>query len=116
MASKRTSDTLGSRGSIAVFSWVSSCTRTFRIFTGLQSDSLLNPPDLSMPIMGGLEACRRIREFERNYKLASTTIVALTGLASVETQRDAFASGMDMFYTKPVKLKDLSTAISEQKL
>jgi len=72
--------------------------------------------DLSMPIMDGLEACRRIREFERNYKLASTTVVALTGLASVETQRDAFASGMDMFYTKPVKLKDLSSAISEQKL
>ena len=80
------------------------------------ADSLLNPPDLSMPIMDGLEACRRIREFERNYKLASTTVVALTGLASVETQRDAFASGMDMFYTKPVKLKDLSSAISEQKL
>ncbi|KXJ93327.1 hypothetical protein Micbo1qcDRAFT_161326 [Microdochium bolleyi] len=72
--------------------------------------------DLSMPVMDGLEACRRIREFERDYRLVSTKVVALTGLASVETQREAFASGMDLFYTKPVKLKDLSSAILEQRL
>lgn len=76
----------------------------------------VNHPDLSMPIMDGLEASRRIREFEHDYKLPGTKIVALTGLASVETQREAFASGMDLFYTKPVKLKDLSSAISEKRL
>ncbi|KAJ6140226.1 hypothetical protein N7471_006712 [Penicillium samsonianum] len=61
--------------------------------------------DISMPIMDGLESTRRIREFEKESKTKSrVTIVALTGLAQADVQRDAFRSGMDMFLTKPVRM------------
>ncbi len=60
-----------------------------------------------MPVMDGLESTRRIREFERSSKLKAATIIALTGLASASIQQEAFASGIDLFLTKPVRLKEL---------
>jgi CheY-like chemotaxis protein len=67
--------------------------------------------DISMPVMDGLEATRRIREFERKNKVNSAVIIALTGLASSSTQQEAFASGIDMFMSKPVRLKDLAEVL-----
>lgn len=43
-------------------------------------------------------------------------IIALTGLASSETQQGAFTSGVDLFLTKPVKLKELSSVLRSQSL
>ncbi|KAK9846925.1 uncharacterized protein MYU51_000035 [Penicillium brevicompactum] len=64
--------------------------------------------DISMPIMDGLESTRRIREFEKELKTKTrVTVVALTGLAQADVQRDAFRSGMDMFLTKPVRMGSL---------
>ncbi|TGJ87192.1 hypothetical protein E0Z10_g1607 [Xylaria hypoxylon] len=61
--------------------------------------------DLSMPVMGGLESTRKIREFERSQRLQpSTTIVALTGIATWSSQQEAFASGVDLYLTKPKTL------------
>ncbi|KAF5655166.1 hexose transporter [Fusarium sp. NRRL 25303] len=57
--------------------------------------------DISMPVMDGLEATRRIRRYERENELEPALIIALTGLASKETQQEAFNSGMDLFLTKP---------------
>ncbi|ORY60866.1 uncharacterized protein BCR38DRAFT_496783 [Pseudomassariella vexata] len=70
--------------------------------------------DISMPVMDGLESTRRIREFERTQRLAPVTIFALTGLASASTQKEAFASGIDLFMTKPVRLKQLAAALTEK--
>ena len=68
--------------------------------------------DLSMPVMDGFEATRKIRDLEAErqasmdeYKPAH--IVALTGLASKQDEQLAFSSGVDMFVTKPVKFKKL---------
>ncbi|KAI0546416.1 hypothetical protein F4679DRAFT_587595 [Xylaria curta] len=73
--------------------------------------------DLSMPVMGGLESTRKIREYERSQRLQSvTTIVALTGLASSGSQQEAFASGMDLYLTKPVRLKDVAEVLKYNKL
>ncbi|KAI0019169.1 hypothetical protein F4780DRAFT_793656 [Xylariomycetidae sp. FL0641] len=72
--------------------------------------------DLSMPVMDGMESTRRIRELERTLKLKPTMIMALTGLASANTQQEAYASGMDLFLTKPVKLKDLAATLSSKGL
>ncbi|CAJ2505800.1 Uu.00g131940.m01.CDS01 [Anthostomella pinea] len=88
----------------------------FKIFTAEPSRYSCILMDVSMPVMDGLEATRRIREIERTRKLAPTTIIALTGLASSSTQQEAFASGMDLFLTKPVKLKDLHTRLTERNL
>ncbi|CAI7627748.1 unnamed protein product [Penicillium glandicola] len=64
--------------------------------------------DISMPIMDGLESTRRIREFEKTLETESrVTIAALTGIAQADTQRDATGSGMDFFFTKPVRLNSL---------
>jgi CheY-like chemotaxis protein len=63
--------------------------------------------DLQMPVMGGLESTRKIREFEAEHGLKKSTIVALTGLASERDQQDAVDAGVDMYLVKPVKFADV---------
>lgn len=63
--------------------------------------------DVSMPVMDGLEATRQIRAFEREKKLGPVSVLALTGLASDRTHKEAFESGVDVFLTKPVRLQTL---------
>lgn len=69
-----------------------------------------------MPVMDGLESTREIRQHERSNQLGPATIIALTGLASSEIQKDAFASGVDLFLTKPVRLKELKDVLENQTL
>lgn len=72
--------------------------------------------DITMPVMNGFEATRRIREIEREHYAhlptiqapPSCLIIALTGLASARDQSEAFMSGFDMFITKPVSFSDIS--------
>ncbi|EFQ26875.1 hsp90-like protein [Colletotrichum graminicola] len=64
--------------------------------------------DISMPVMDGFEATRRIRAIEAEQCLTRCHIFALTSLASASAQQEAFASGIDLFLTKPVRLKELS--------
>ena len=77
--------------------------------------------DLSMPVMDGLEATRKIRalEKERRNRLgdaapAPALIIALTGLASSRDQTNAFASGVDLFMTKPVNFKDIGKLLDDR--
>ncbi|KAJ6145425.1 hypothetical protein N7470_009320 [Penicillium chermesinum] len=71
--------------------------------------------DISMPIMDGLEATRRIRKVERMMEGKERTFIcALTGVAQTDTEREAFGSGMDMFLTKPVRLNTLRPLIDER--
>lgn len=72
--------------------------------------------DISMPVMDGLEATRQIRSFESRRKLESAVIIALTGLGSQETQQAAFSSGVDLFLTKPVQLKELGDILTSKGL
>ena len=58
-----------------------------------------------MPVMDGLEFSRRAREFECTRQLTPCKIIALTGLSGTDVQQDAFASGVDVFLTRPVTLK-----------
>lgn len=62
-----------------------------------------------MPEMDGFEAARAIRALEKERRRGSkpAIIVALTGLSSSEDESKALESGMDMFLTKPVSLKDV---------
>ncbi|KAK8099546.1 uncharacterized protein PG998_012787 [Apiospora kogelbergensis] len=68
--------------------------------------------DISMPVMNGIEATRRIRDFEREYNLPSTNVIALTGLASRDAQRDAKSAGIDIFLPKPVRFAELKKLLT----
>lgn len=63
--------------------------------------------DINMPVMDGYEATRQIRSYEHQERLRPSTIIALTGLGSASAQQEAYACGIDLFMTKPVKLKEL---------
>jgi CheY-like chemotaxis protein len=68
--------------------------------------------DINMPIMDGFEAARAIRRFEHANGSPRATIMAVTGLGDTSAQEQAFASGMDMFLTKPVKMKEMAAILS----
>ncbi|PNY23534.1 Uncharacterized protein TCAP_06522 [Tolypocladium capitatum] len=72
--------------------------------------------DISMPVMDGFEATRCIRSFEHEKQLKPTKIFALTGLASIGAQQEALESGIDLFLTKPVRLKELGTILLSKEL
>ncbi|KAF9778539.1 hypothetical protein IL306_003761 [Fusarium sp. DS 682] len=67
--------------------------------------------DISMPVMDGLEATRQIRAFEQYNGISASKILAITGLGSEGTREEATRSGVDVFITKPVKLRELEAVI-----
>lgn len=71
--------------------------------------------DINMPVMDGLESTREIRAFERGGCFKPAMIVALTGLSSASAQQEAFASGVDLFLTKPVRLKELTKILQQER-
>ncbi|MBL8548741.1 MAG: response regulator [Hyphomonadaceae bacterium] len=66
--------------------------------------------DLAMPVMGGMEAMKRIRATETGKK---TPIVALTAHAMDGAREDCLAAGFDAFATKPVDFPALMQLIRE---
>lgn len=72
--------------------------------------------DISMPIMDGLEATRRIRNFEHQNHLQPVAIIALTGLASNSTHQEALESGVNIYMTKPVRLEVLNDILESMEV
>ncbi|OAA62084.1 histidine kinase [Akanthomyces lecanii RCEF 1005] len=70
--------------------------------------------DISMPIMNGFEATRHMRAYEKLEKQKRVPIIALSGLASEDTQKEAIGSGMDVLLTKPVQLKTLGNLLKSE--
>lgn len=67
-----------------------------------------------MPVMNGFEATRAIRSLENERgSRKPATIIALTGLSSARDETEALASGVDLFLTKPVALKEVSRLLDE---
>lgn len=59
--------------------------------------------------MDGLESTRAIRSHERTLSVTNPAmIIALTGVGSGAIQQEAFASGVNLFLTKPVRFAELS--------
>jgi CheY-like chemotaxis protein len=67
--------------------------------------------DVNMPVMGGLEAVRRLRA--AGGPNASTPIIALTAAGGAEDIAACRAVGMDGFVTKPVEGAELFAAIEQ---
>ena len=68
--------------------------------------------DINMPVMDGFEAARAIRRLEQASGSPRATIIAITGLGDISAQEQAFASGMDLFLTRPVKMKEMTAILS----
>jgi CheY-like chemotaxis protein len=67
-----------------------------------------------MPVMGGIESTREIRRFEEeSLRRKRSLIVALTGLAAVSDQQDAYEAGVDSFMVKPVSFRALQRTLDE---
>lgn len=76
--------------------------------------ALVNKPeliimDISMPVMDGLEATRRLREME---EFSDTPILALTASAEAEGIEKCLAAGCTEHIPKPIQTKELFEALS----
>ncbi|TNY18500.1 hypothetical protein DMC30DRAFT_402944 [Rhodotorula diobovata] len=69
--------------------------------------------DLSMPIMGGVEATQIIRQFEQENGLERLPIVALTAHAMLGDREKCIQAGMDDYLTKPLRKPDLLATINK---
>ncbi len=67
--------------------------------------------DLSMPVMGGLEATRGIRAWETAQALVRAPIVATTAHVLEEDRKRCEQVGMDDFLSKPIKKAALDTVL-----
>ncbi|MEO0510527.1 MAG: ATP-binding protein [Verrucomicrobiota bacterium] len=69
--------------------------------------------DIQMPVMDGLEATKRIRDFERTdpESKRSAYIVALSANVQPEDRSKAEAAGVDDYLTKPLRVGDLEYAL-----
>lgn len=73
--------------------------------------------DIMMPVMDGLEATTKIREFESKNNVAKRTpIIALTA-NTMDNDRDKCISyGMDEFMAKPFDIEKLNAIFEELKI
>lgn len=70
--------------------------------------------DVQMPVMDGLEATRKIREWEQTKADGShIPVIALTAGVLKEEQQRALESGMDEFMSKPIERKKLEAYMSK---
>ncbi|GAA6178773.1 hypothetical protein NBRC116594_02110 [Shimia sp. NS0008-38b] len=70
--------------------------------------------DMSMPVMDGLTATNKIREFEQETGKPSCPIIALTANAMEEDRQACHIVGMDDFLAKPVRKAELIKALIGQ--
>ncbi|MFV0553362.1 MAG: response regulator [Mangrovibacterium sp.] len=69
--------------------------------------------DIMMPIMDGLEATKKIREYERENNIERTPIIAVTA-NTLDNDRDkCIQYGMDEFMSKPFSLPNLREILEE---
>jgi CheY-like chemotaxis protein len=60
--------------------------------------------DIVMPVMGGLEACRKLRQLDATRHIP---IIALSASSSSASEAGALEAGADAFVSKPIEVKSL---------
>ena len=75
--------------------------------------------DLQMPVMDGIEATRRYREFEKDqielmkFKRKKLLIVGMSANSDDQSKQEALDSGMNYFITKPFSYHDLRPILQD---
>ena len=72
--------------------------------------------DISMPIMDGYASTRAIRAYEAKVGLRPSTVIAVSGLGSIEAQREGQLSGIDLFLTKPLPMQRIKKIVEREVL
>lgn len=73
--------------------------------------------DIMMPVMDGLEATIKIREFEINNLIEKRTpIIALTANTMDNDRDKCISMGMDEFMAKPFDIEKLNSIFNELKI
>ncbi|MDQ3263440.1 MAG: response regulator [Myxococcota bacterium] len=72
--------------------------------------------DRQMPVMDGLTATRKIREWERANSRPPTPVIALTASALKGDREQCLAAGCTAFLTKPIKQEVLLQAIKDHSM
>jgi len=67
--------------------------------------------DCHMPRLDGFGLAEKIREFEVKNRSKRTPIIAITANAQIGEAERCYASGMDDYLSKPVKIKDLKDTL-----
>lgn len=75
-----------------------------------QFDAILM--DISMPVMDGLTASKKIREYEHLHNLSRIPILAVSAHASKEDKEQYYTADVDGYLSKPVKITDLEVELS----
>jgi CheY-like chemotaxis protein len=69
--------------------------------------------DISMPIMGGVEATIEIRHYETDNCFPRTPIIAVTASAMAGDREYFLASGMDDYVSKPYRPQELDVILQK---
>ncbi|WP_160064943.1 MHYT domain-containing protein [Psychromonas sp. L1A2] len=69
--------------------------------------------DIQMPVMDGLTASKKRREYEIEHGLSRLPIIALTASVLPQDRKSAEESGMDGFANKPIDLRQLLNEIAK---
>jgi two-component system, sensor histidine kinase and response regulator len=80
-----------------------------KAFEGEKFDLILM--DGQMPVMGGLEAARKIRDREETFKMSRIPIIAVSANAMKGDREEFLEAGMDDYLAKPIKRKNLEEVI-----
>ncbi|MCP9292876.1 response regulator [Gracilimonas sediminicola] len=80
-------------------------------FEGQKPDVILM--DICMPVMGGIEAMRKIRKLNRGNKVNSIPIIAFTSGEHKESRSDLMNQGFSEYLKKPFNEEDLFDKLSQ---
>src|SRR5262249_27117699 len=69
--------------------------------------------DLDMPVLGGIEAAARIREWERAAGRARGALIAMSSNDDAATRARCLEAGFDVYLEKPVSPEALRRALAE---
>ena len=69
--------------------------------------------DIQMPVMGGIDATKKILEFEEKHRKHHVPIVAVTANALDGDKEKYINAGMDSYISKPIELEQLKILIQE---